>query len=53
MSRDGSEVFRIERLRYLEGKPLVLHEACLPAALGAKVSKLDLEYAAMSAPIPC
>lgn len=48
VARGGSDVFRIERLRYLEGKPLVLHEAYLPATLGAKVSKLDLEHAAIS-----
>lgn len=48
VDRAGADVFRIERLRYLDGQPLVLHEAFLPAALGAAVAKLDLEHAAIS-----
>jgi GntR family transcriptional regulator len=48
VDRVGADVFRIERLRYLDGQPLVLHEAYLPAALGAAVSRLDLEHAAIS-----
>lgn len=48
VDRGGADIFRIARLRYLDGQPLVLHEAYLPSALGAKVSKLDLEHAAIS-----
>ena len=48
VDRVAVEVFRIARLRYLDGEPLVLHEAFLPAALGVRVSKLDLEHAAIS-----
>jgi GntR family transcriptional regulator len=48
VDREAVEVFRIERLRYLDAQPLVLHEAYLPAALGAAVCKLDLEHAAIS-----
>lgn len=48
VDRQAAAVFRIERLRYLDGTPLVLHEAFLPAALGAKVSQLDLEHGAIS-----
>ena len=48
VDRVGDEIFRIARLRYLDGHPLVLHEAYLPVVLGMKVSKLDLEHAAIS-----
>lgn len=48
VDRHAAMVFRIERLRYLDGTPLVLHEAYLPAALGARVSQLDLEHGAIS-----
>lgn len=48
VDRNGGDIFRIARLRYLEGQPLVLHEAYLPGELGAQVSKLDLEHTAIS-----
>lgn len=48
VDQQSAEVFRIVRLRYLDGVPLVLHEAFLPSALGARVSQFDLEHAAIS-----
>ncbi|MBK7263820.1 MAG: GntR family transcriptional regulator [Rubrivivax sp.] len=33
VDRVGDEIFRIARLRYLDGHPLVLHEAYLPVVL--------------------
>jgi len=38
----GSTVFRIRRLRFLEGAPLSQHMALLPLEIGAKVVELDL-----------
>ncbi|HEY4068265.1 MAG TPA: GntR family transcriptional regulator [Burkholderiaceae bacterium] len=40
--------FRIRRLRYLDGRPLVLHEAFLPTLLGERVAALDLTHASIS-----
>jgi GntR family transcriptional regulator len=44
----GNEVFRIRRLRYFENKPLVVHDAFLPDALGKRVAALDLTHASIS-----
>lgn len=44
----GEEVFRITRLRFMDGEPLGLHEALLPVALGKRVARHDLEQTAVS-----
>jgi GntR family transcriptional regulator len=41
---DGEQVFRIRRLRWVDGKPLVCHEAFLPLELGSKLAALDLTH---------
>jgi GntR family transcriptional regulator len=43
----ADELFRIERLRYFEGRPLVVHEAFLPLQLGPRVMQWDLGNASI------
>ena len=38
----NSAIYRIRRLRFLEGQPLAHHLAMLPLEIGAEVAKLDL-----------
>jgi GntR family transcriptional regulator len=42
------DVFRITRLRLMDGEPLGLHEALLPVALGKLVASNDLRQTAVS-----
>lgn len=44
----GEDVFCISRLRYFEDRPLVLHEAYLPTAIGRRMAALDLSHASIS-----
>jgi GntR family transcriptional regulator len=41
-------LFMIRRLRYLDDRPLVLHEAYLPPAIGQRIAALDLSHASIS-----
>jgi len=41
--RSGSKVFRIVRLRRVEGTPLSCHDAFLPPPIGAALARLDLK----------
>lgn len=44
----GEDVYRITRLRFMDGTPLAVHEALLPVALGKQVAKNDLKQTAVS-----
>ena len=44
----GEDVYRITRLRFMDGAPLAVHEALLPVALGQQVARNDLKQAAVS-----
>lgn len=44
----GEHVFLIQRLRVLDGEPLVVHEAYLPIEIGARLSRLDLRKTTIS-----
>ncbi|HYG41719.1 MAG TPA: GntR family transcriptional regulator [Bordetella sp.] len=43
----AEDLFLIERLRYFEGRPLVVHEAFLPVPLGERLLALDLDNASI------
>ena len=40
----GQELFRILRLRRIDGAPFACHDAFLPASIGAELAKLDLTH---------
>jgi DNA-binding GntR family transcriptional regulator len=40
----GEPLFRIQRLRRVEGGPLAVHDAFLPVNFGAKLAQLDLTH---------
>jgi GntR family transcriptional regulator len=40
----GAELFRILRLRRVEGKPFAFHDAFLPPDIGSKLARLDLTH---------
>ena len=44
---EGTELFRITRVRYFEALPLALHDAFLLPELGARVATLDLSHTAI------
>jgi GntR family transcriptional regulator len=44
LGRGGGEIYRIRRLRRVEGTPFACHDAFLPAAIGAELARLDLSH---------
>jgi GntR family transcriptional regulator len=40
----GERLFRIQRLRRVDGEPLAVHDAYLPVAFGEKLARLDLTH---------
>jgi len=45
---DSAEVYKIARLRYFEGQPLVVHHAFLSVEIGSRVAQENLENAPIS-----
>jgi GntR family transcriptional regulator len=44
----GDQIFHISRLRFFEGKPLVLHDAFLSLRTGEQVAALDLAHSSIT-----
>ena len=45
----GASLFRIQRLRRVDGEPLAFHDAFLPVGFGAKLAPLDLSHTTLFA----